>query len=75
MAVKGLLIAVEFSTVLDIRIKCEDENDEKRFKYLFPAMIAAAVRGGTELELVDRGNEHLNEFAANEIEKAGVHID
>ena len=75
MAVKGLLIAIEFSPILDIRLKCEDENDEKRFKYLFPAMIAAAVRGGTELEITDYGNENWNEFVVNEIEKAGALID
>ena len=56
-------------------ISFKDMRLVKRFKYIFPEMIAAAVRGGTELKIVDCGKEHLNEFAANEIEKAGVHID
>ncbi len=53
------------------------DNDKhvKRFKEIFPAIIAAAVRGGNELWIYDCKNEHLNKFVVNEIEKAGILID
>ncbi len=38
-------------------------------------MIAAAVRGGTELDIFDEGKQDQNEFFVYEIEKAGAHID
>ncbi len=38
-------------------------------------MIAAAVRAGTKLDIIDEGKENLNEFVADEIEKAAAHIN
>ena len=40
-----------------------------------PAVVAAAVRAGTEFLIEDEDIENLNEFVANEIEKAGAILD
>ncbi len=50
-------------------------QDANFFKDIIPALVAVAVRAGTKLQIFDRGLETLNEFAANEIEKADAHID
>ncbi len=38
-------------------------------------MIAAAVKAGSSLKIKDKDKEDFNEFAADEIEKTGAHID
>ncbi len=75
VAVKGLLIAIGLSTNWKLHIGYHTEEDEKNFKDLFPALVAAAGKGGTKLGLSDYGLESLNEFAANVIEKAGAHVE
>jgi hypothetical protein len=60
---------------LELNFECNNQKNEKSFKYVFPEIIAAAVRAGTKLNIIDGGNENLNEFVANEIEKAGSHIN
>jgi hypothetical protein len=43
VAVKGLLVAIQLNNCLEINLIYANHKDEKRFKYVFPAMIAAAV--------------------------------
>jgi hypothetical protein len=38
-------------------------------------LIAGAARAGTKLNIWDSGEENLNEFAVNEIEKTGGYIN
>ncbi len=75
VALKGLKIAIQLSTHLEICLSFDNKKDEERFKNVFPSLIAAALIAGTKLDIIDRGKENLNKFAANEIEKAGAHID
>jgi hypothetical protein len=75
VAVKGLLVAIQLSNSFEIKLRCENEKDLERFKNVFPGMIAAAVKAGSRLQISDKDEENLNEFAADEIEKAGPDID
>ena len=58
-----------------MNFECNNQKNEKSFKYVFPEIIAAAVRAGTEFLIEDEDIENLNEFVANEIEKAGAKIE
>ena len=60
---------------MSLSLRFDNDKHIKRFKEVFPAIIAAAVRGGTKLWILDLFNTHLNEFFVEEIEKAGILID
>jgi hypothetical protein len=45
---------------------CE-ASEEKRFKQICPALIAAAVRANTQIYVYDRSNDALSDIAADEI--------
>ena len=46
-----------------------------RFEKVCPALIAAAVRAGTKLDVFDEWSESLNVIVAYEIEKAGALVE
>ncbi len=75
MAVKGLLVAIQLSSIFSIYLDCENGYIEERLKDVFPTLITAAVKADSSLHIFDKGQENLNEIAADEIEKAGAYID
>jgi hypothetical protein len=71
VAIKGLLIRIQLSTNFEIILACTSDHLKDFTNYL-PALIAAAVRSGTKLKIVENYYSYDKSFvdviAAKEIE-------
>ena len=74
IAVKGLLISIQLNSVFCLNLYNCKPDEENSLKNLFPVLINAIVRAGTQLNIWDQNIDVLNGIAADEIEKAGALI-